>query len=126
MSRTKTAVLCAVALAGLAVAVRSTLRVRALDADVKAALRTGQAEGASFVETLRGEHAERQRLALDRRREVALALARARRDRLLGALAIVGAALVYAAGRVLSRLSQEVESDRRHVGAGAERGPDRS
>jgi hypothetical protein len=126
MSRTKTAVLCAVALAGLAVAVRSTLRVRALDAEVKAALRTGQAEGASFVETLRGEHAERQRLALDRRREVALALARARRDRLLGALAIVGAALVYGAGRVLSRLALEVESDRRHVGAGTERGPDRS
>ncbi|ABS25300.1 hypothetical protein [Anaeromyxobacter sp. Fw109-5] len=126
MSRTKTAVLCAVALAGLAVSVRSTLRVRVLDQQVKAALRTGQAEGASFVETLRGEHAERQRLALDRRREVALALARARRDRLLGALAIAGVALVYAAGRVLSRLAQEVESDHLHVGPGAERGPDRS
>lgn len=126
MSRTKTAVLCAVALAGLAVVVRSSLRVRTLDAEVQAARKTGQAEGASFVETLRGEHAERQRLALDRRRDVALALARARRDRLLGALAIAGAALVYAGGRVLSRLAAEVEEDRRHIGPAAERGPDRS
>ena len=70
MSRTKTALLCAVALAGLASTVRSSLRVRALEAELQTARATGQAEGASFVETLRGEHAERQRLAFDRRREV--------------------------------------------------------
>ncbi len=126
MSRTKTALLCAVALAGLAVAVGASLRVQALDAELQAARATGQAEGASFVETLRGEHAERQRLAFDRRREVALGLASARRDRLLGALAIAGVALVFGARRVLSRLAAEVDEDRRHVAASAERGPNRS
>jgi hypothetical protein len=126
MSRTKTALLCAVAAAGLGVAARSSLRVRALEAELRAATATGQAEGASFVETLRGEHAERQRLAFDRRRDLALALASARRDRLLGALAIAGVALLYGAGRVLSRVAAEVAEDRRHVGADAERGPNRS
>ncbi|HSD22373.1 MAG TPA: hypothetical protein VLC54_20150 [Anaeromyxobacter sp.] len=126
MSRTKTALLCAVALAGLAVTVRSSLRVGALESELQAAGATGQAEGASFVQTLRGEHAERQRLAFDRRRDVALALASARRDRLLGVLAIAGVALLYGAGRVLSRVAAEVAEDRRHVGAAAERGPNRS
>jgi hypothetical protein len=126
MSRTKTALLCAVALAGLASTVRSSLRVRALEAELQTARATGQAEGASFVETLRGEHAERQRLAFDRRREVALGLAAARRDRLLGALAIVAVAFVLGARRVLSRLAAEVDEDRRHVAASAERGPNRS
>jgi hypothetical protein len=126
MSRTKTALLCAVALAGLAATVRSSLRVRALETELQAARATGQAEGASFVETLRGEHAERQRLAFDRRREVALGLAAARRDRLLGALAIVAVAFVLGARRVLSRLAAEVDEDRRHVAASAERGPNRS
>jgi hypothetical protein len=126
MSRTKTALLCAVALAGLAATVRSSLRVRALEAELQTARATGQAEGASFVETLRGEHAERQRLAFDRRREVALGLAAARRDRLLGALAIVAVAFVLGARRVLSRLAAEVDEDRRHVAASAERGPNRS
>ena len=115
----------AVALAGLASTVRSSLRVRALEAELQTARATGQAEGASFVETLRGEHAERQRLAFDRRREVALGLAAARRDRLLGALAIVAVAFVLAR-RVLSRLAAEVDEDRRHVAASAERGPNRS
>jgi hypothetical protein len=126
MSRTKTALLCAVALAGLAVAVRSSVRVRGLEADLQAAVAAGQAEGASFVQTLRGEHAERQRLAFDRRRDLALALASARRDRLLGVLTIAGVALVYGAGRVLSRVAAEVAEDRRHVGAAAERGPNQS
>jgi hypothetical protein len=126
MSRTKTALLCAVALAGLAVTARSSLRVRALEEELQTARATGQAEGASFVETLRGEHAERQRLAFDRRREVALGLAAARRDRLLGALAIVAVAFVLGARRVLSRLAAEVDEDRRHVAASAERGPNRS
>ncbi|WP_242355216.1 MULTISPECIES: hypothetical protein [Anaeromyxobacter] len=126
MSRTKTALLCAVALTGLAATVRSSLRVRGLETELQSARVAGQAEGASFVETLRGEHAERQRLAFDRRRDLALALAAARRDRLLGALAIAGAALVLGAGRVLSGLAAEVEEDRRHVRANAERGPNRS
>ena len=126
MPRTKTVLLCAVAAAGLGVAARSTVRARALEVELRTATATGQAEGASFVETLRGEHAERQRLALDRRRDVALALASARRDRLLGALAIAGVALFYGAGRVLTRVAAEVDEDRRHVGADVERGPNRS
>jgi hypothetical protein len=117
MSRTKLALLTAVALAGAGVAVRSTARVRALEAELADAATAGQAAGASFVETLRGEHAERQRLAFDRRRVAALALASARRDRLLGLLAAAGAGLAYAGLRVMGRIAAEVEEDRRHVGA---------
>jgi hypothetical protein len=127
MSLPKLALLCAIALSGTGVAVRSTFRVRALEAELAATASAGQAAGASFVETLQGEHAERQRLAFDRRREVALALASARRDRLLGALAVAAAALAFAALRVMGRIAAEVAEDRRHVGAQArQRGPDRS
>jgi hypothetical protein len=127
MSALKHALLCALALFGLAVAVRSTVRVRALEVELAATASAGQAAGASFVETLQGEHAERQRIAFDRRREVALALASARRDRLLGALAVAAAGLAFAALRVMNRIAAEVAEDRRHVSAQApERGPNRS
>lgn len=127
MSRLKLPLLCALALAGVAVTVRGTLRVRALEVELAATATAGQAAGASFVETLRGEHAERQRIAFDRRREVALALAAARRDRLLGALLIAAAALALAALRVMNRIAAEIAEDRDHVGAQpAQRGPNRS
>jgi hypothetical protein len=127
MSRLKILLLCALALLGAGVAVRSTMRLRALEKELAATATAGQAAGASFVETLRGEHAERQRMAFDRRREVALDLAAARRDRLLGALAVAAAALGLAALRVMARIAAEIAEDRRHVGAGLpERGPNRS
>jgi hypothetical protein len=116
MPRTKTALLClTVALAGLGVAVHATLRVADGERELVELAAASKAEGESFVDTLQGEHAERQRLALDQRRALALALAAARRDRLLGLLAAVGAALVLSAGVVLSRIAAEVEEDRRHV-----------
>jgi hypothetical protein len=127
MSRTNLVLLCALAFGGTGLAVRSTLRVRTLEAELASTASAGQAAGHSFVETLRGEHAERQRLAFDRRREVALALASARRDRMLGALAVVAAGLGLAARRVMGRIAAEIAEDRRHVAQGTpERGPNRS
>jgi hypothetical protein len=128
MTRTKILLLCGpIAAGGLALAVHATYRVNRLEGDLAAVAVEGRAAGASFVKTLQGEHAERQRLAFDRRRDLALRLAAARRDRLLGALGVAGAGLLGAALSVMSRISAEVEEDRRHVRAGrGEGGPERS
>jgi hypothetical protein len=128
MTRTKILLLCApLALGGLGLVVHGTFRVNALERDLASATSEGRAAGASFVETLQGEHAERQRLAFDRRRDLALRLAAARRDRLLGFLGVATAGFVGAALSVMSRISAEVEEDRRHVSSGrGEGGPDRS
>jgi hypothetical protein len=116
MPRTKTALLClAVTLAGLAIAAHATVRVARGERELVALAAASKAEGDWFVDTLRGEHAERQRLALDQRRTLALSLAAARRDRLLALLAAVAAGLVMGARAVLSRIATEVEEDRRHV-----------
>jgi hypothetical protein len=74
-----------------------------------------RAEGASFVATLHGEHAAREMLALDRRRELALELTRLRRNRFLGLFALAVAALGVAAAMVFRRISREIEEDRRLV-----------
>ncbi len=128
MSRAKILmVVLPIAAAGLTVSVRSTLRVNALERELAALASEGRSAGASFVETLQGDWAERQRVAFDRRREIALDLAAARRDRLLGVLAVAGAGLAAAALTVLSRIAAEIEEDRRHVDAEVrERRPDRS
>jgi hypothetical protein len=128
MTRTKIFLLTApLAAGGLALALHATFRVNGLERELHSAATAGQAAGASFVETLRGEHAERQRLAFDRRRDVALRLAAARRDRLLGLLGVAAAGLAGSALSVMSRISVEVEEDRRHVGSAArEAGPKRS
>jgi hypothetical protein len=116
-----------IAAAGLALAVHATFRVNRLQGELVALASEGQAAGASFVETLQGDWAERQRMAFDRRRAIALDLAAARRDRLLGVLGVAGAGLAGAALSVLSRISAEIEEDRRHVAAAVrERRPDRS
>jgi hypothetical protein len=72
----------------------------------------GRAEGESYLRTLRGAHAERQLGYLDRRHDVALRLAAARRDRLLGALAALGGLLAYAFVRAAQRIASEVEETR--------------
>jgi hypothetical protein len=127
MSRLPLALLAAVALGGAGVAAHATRRVRAAEAELHQVASDGEAAGASFVATLRGEHAERQKLAFDRRRALALDLAAARRDRLLGVLAIVAAALGAGAARALSRLSTEIDEDHQHLRAQApQRGPSRS
>jgi hypothetical protein len=128
MTRTKILLLCVpLAAGGLGLSLHATFRTSDLEREIAAAASAGQAAGASFVETLQGEHAERQRLALDRRRALALELAAARRDRLLGFLAVAGAGLLGSALSVMARISAEVEEDRRHVGnAGGEDRPQRS
>ncbi|ACG72331.1 hypothetical protein AnaeK_1098 [Anaeromyxobacter sp. K] len=128
MSRIKILLLCVpVALAGLGVALHATWRMAALERALQGADAEAREAGRSFVQTLQGEHAERQRIALDRRRAVALDMAAARRDRLLGLLATGAAGLLGAALSVMGRISAEVEEDRRHVrAAGGDHGPDRS
>ena len=127
MTRRKILMICLpVAAAGLALAVHATFRVNALQRELAALASEGQAAGASFVETLQGDWAERQRLAFDRRRAIAIDLASARRDRLLGILAVAGAGLAGAALSVLSSIAGEIEEDRRHLAAARDRRPDRS
>lgn len=131
MTRTKILLLCApIAAGGLALSLHATFRVNGLERELAALASEGRAAGASFVETLQGAHAERQQAVFDRRRDLALDLAAARRDRLLGFLAVAGAGLAGSALSVMSRISAEVEEDRRHVRAGArgagEGRPDRS
>ena len=128
MTRTKIlALVLPIAAAGLAVTVHGTFRVNALQRELAALASEGRSAGDSFVETLKGEHAERQRMAFERRRALALDLAAARRDRLLGLLAVAGAGLAGSALSVMTRISAEVEEDRLHVDAHTrERRPDRS
>lgn len=105
------------ALGSLGAVAHGTIRVRELERELSALAHQGKAAGDSFVETLRGEHAERQRVAFDRRRELAFELAAARRNRLLGFLGVAAAGLLGAALSVMSRISAEIEEDRRHVGS---------
>jgi len=126
MSRLRIALCCApIALLGLGVAVHASVRVVEGERRLAELAAAGRAAGESFVQTLRGEQAERQWMAYDERRAVALSLAAARRDRLLGLLAAAAAGLVAGALSVLSRLAEEVDEDRRHVAGvgGPERGP---
>jgi hypothetical protein len=120
MTRPKILMVCIpVAVVGLAVTLHATFRVNALQRELAALASEGQAAGASFVETLQGDWAERQRLAFDRRRAIALDLAAARRDRLLGVLGVAAAGLAGAALSVLSSIAAEIEEDRRHLAAEA-------
>lgn len=128
MTPRKITLLCLpLAVAGLGVALHATARVHALQGELAALAATGKAEGDSFIATLQGEHAERMQAAFDRRREVALSLAAARRDRLLGALGAVAAAVLAGALAVMSRIAAEIEEDRRHLhDQAALRGPKES
>jgi hypothetical protein len=128
MTRPKILLICLpIAVVGLGVAVHATARVRALEGELAALASEGRAAGASFVETLQGDWAERQRIAFDRRRQIALHLAAARRDRLLGILGVAAAGLAGAALSVLSRIAAEIEEDRQHLAATRDiRRPDRS
>ncbi|BDG04808.1 hypothetical protein [Anaeromyxobacter oryzae] len=128
MSRTRIALLCLpLALVGAGLAAHASRRVREEERALTALAAESQAAGRSFVETLQGEHAERQRLVFEKRRAAALGLAAARRDRLIGVL-LVGAALLAAGAlTVMRRIAEEVAEHRADVDAAApERGPDRS
>ena len=118
MPRAKILALCGpLAAAGLALTVHATFRVNDHSRELAALRAESDAAGASFVATLQGEHAERQRVLFERRRALAVALASARRDRLLGLLLTAGAGLAGAALSVMSTIASEVEEDRRHVGS---------
>jgi hypothetical protein len=118
MTRLKLVAVCGpFAAAGLALALHATFRVNEGARELAALRAEGDAAGASFVATLQGEHAERQRVAWERRRTLAVELASARRDRLLGLLLTAGAGLAGAALSVMSTIAREVDEDRRHVGS---------
>ena len=93
----------------------ATWRLQALEARSAGLAETGRDAGASFVETLQGEHAARLFQALDRRREVALARAAARRDRLFGLLLALAGGLGLAAAAAYRRIAREIEEERRPV-----------
>jgi hypothetical protein len=92
-------------------------RVGALRAELAAVDARGKAEGDSYLRTLQGAHAERHLDLLTRRHDVAMRLAVARRDRLLGVIAVLGGALAFAFVRVAQRIGAEVEEGRRLTGA---------
>jgi hypothetical protein len=118
MTRAKILAVCVpLAAAGLALSAHATFRVNARERALAEARAEGKAAGDSFVATLQGEHAERQRLLFERRRALAIDLATARRDRLLGFLLVAGAGLLGAALSAMSRIAAEIEEDRRHVGS---------
>jgi hypothetical protein len=106
--RTITAVSALALAAGLALVGHATWRIQALDERSAGLAQAGREAGASFVETLQGEHATRLFEALDRRRQVALARADARRDRMFGILLVVAGGLGLAAGRAFKRIAAEI------------------
>jgi hypothetical protein len=93
----------------------STGRVGALREELQALDAQSRQEGDSFVRTLRGEHAERELRTLTRRHDVAVALAAARRDRLLGLVLVLFAALAYVFVRTLQRFTASLEQDRKDI-----------
>ncbi len=97
-----------VALAGAWGVVDGGARVDAARAAMAREAAAGRAEGESFLKTLEEAHADRQIEAFDRRRALALDLARARRDQLLGLLGLVAAGLLVAGVSVMRRIAREV------------------
>jgi hypothetical protein len=91
----------------------STARMENLRGDVARLDLEGRVQGGAFVATLSRADAERELATLDRRKTAALALAGARRNRLLGIVLLVAAPIAAAAVRAVQRIAAEVEEDRR-------------
>ena len=87
-------------------------RAAALSQELAEVDARGRAEGASYLRTLQGSHAELHLDLLTRRHDVAVRLAQARRDRWLGGLAALGGVLAYAFVRAAQRIAGEVEEAR--------------
>jgi hypothetical protein len=116
-SRTVLLVCGPLAALGLATAGYGTVRVSRAREALSALAATSAAEGRAFAETLRGAHVERQLEALTERRAIARELAAARRDRLLGVILLAGSVVAGLGLRAFGRMADEIEEDRRHVGA---------
>jgi hypothetical protein len=108
----------AVALAGCWALVGAGARLEAGRREMAELRAAGRAEGESFLKTLEGRHAERQLQHFDRQRALAVDLARARRDQLLGLLGLVAAVLVLAAGAVIHRIGAEIREERERLPGG--------
>jgi len=89
----------------------NTARIDELRREVEQLDARGRAEGDAFVATLSRADAERQLATLDRRKEAVVALAGARRNRLLGVLLLVASALAALAVRAGQRVAAEVAED---------------
>ncbi len=98
-------------------------RASALRAEMTQLREAGRSEGESYLQTLQGAHAERQLEHFDRRRALALDLARARRDELLGFLGLVASVLVLLAFSVARRVGREIDDVRSELGGGRPRPP---
>jgi hypothetical protein len=101
------------ALAGGWLVHASTVHIGSLRVELAQLDAQGRQEGDSFVRTLQGVHAERQLEILSRRRDTALDLATARRNRLLGVILVIFAVLAFAFVRAAQRIAAEVEEDGR-------------
>jgi len=107
------ALFASVALAGAWVIASSTREIGELEQDFRREGEASMAEGASFIETFRAEHADAYLKALDHRRAIAVRMTRLRRNRFIGLFAVVAAGLGMAGMNVLRRISRELEEDRR-------------
>jgi hypothetical protein len=112
------ALLAPLAAVGGWVAVQASRDIGQLEAEFRTQGQASQAEGASFVETFRPEHADRYLQALDRRRAIASRITVLRRNRFLGVFAILVAALGVAAASVFARISRDLDEERRWLRSG--------
>ncbi len=103
------------AVAGGALVYDAGRRIGRLESDLARVQEAGRSEGASFLRTLQGTHAEAQLRAFDERRRIAVELTAARRDRFVGLFAVTAAALGMVGAGVLRRIAREIEEDRRLV-----------
>lgn len=101
--------------AGAFVVVDQTRRIDLLQEELARIDEARKTAGESFLRTFQGEHVQREFAAFDRLREVAVALAKARRNRLLGVLAMAVAGLGIAGASLFRRIARELEEDRRYL-----------
>ena len=100
----------------------STSRIGALRTELDRTESQERVEGESYLRTLQGAHAERQLALLTERRGIALRLAEARRDRLLGVFLALSAVLAYAFVRAAQRIARELDEARGLAGSPRPRG----
>jgi len=93
---------------GVGLVARTTWQVHAYDQASASLAAEGKAAGDSFVETLQGEHASRLFETFDRRRQLALARADARRNRLFGVLLVVAGGIGLGTASAFRKIAEEI------------------